>query len=65
MLDGHLMIGGSPSLTMMEKKQLAVFEDRSVAVQVTRVNPTGKRLPEGGEHSTDAPVQLSLAVAAG
>jgi hypothetical protein len=49
----------------MEKKQLAVFEDRSVAVQVTRVNPTGKRLPEGGEHSTDAPVQLSVAVAGG
>jgi hypothetical protein len=59
------MTGGSLSLTVMEKKQLAVFEARSVAVQVTSVNPTGKRLPEGGEHSTDAPVQLSVAVAAG
>jgi len=59
------MTGGSPSLTVMEKKQLAVFVARSVAVQVTRVNPTGNRLPEGGEHSTDAPVQLSVAVAAG
>lgn len=37
----------------------------SVAVQVTVVVPGGKQKPDVGEHVTEPPVQLSLAVEVG
>lgn len=50
MLAGHVITGGSESITMTLKTQAAEFEDESIAVQVTNVVPRGKREPEGGEH---------------
>ena len=49
-LAGHLIVGGSRSTTMTLKTQAAELEDESTAVQVTKVVPTGKRDPAGGEH---------------
>lgn len=62
---GHVMIGPSESITIMLKLQRVVFEAESVPVHVTIVLPIGNRVPEGGAHSTDAPEQLSVTVAAG
>ena len=46
-------------------EQLAELPLSSVAVQVTVVAPTGKLEPEGGEQTTGAPEQLSLATGFG
>lgn len=50
---------------MTLKTQAAELEDESIASQETKVVPTGKRDPAGGEHWTVAPEQLSVTVAAG
>ena len=52
------------SFTVTVKVELAVFPAASVAVQVTRVDPTGKVLPEAGLHTTLTPGQLSIAAGA-
>lgn len=49
-------------VTVTVKLQLAVLPDASVAVQVTVVVPTGKLVPDDGEHSTVAPGQLSFGI---
>lgn len=46
------MIGGSSSTTVTVKEHSAVFPAASIAVQVTVVSPTGKKLPDEGEHDT-------------
>lgn len=43
--------------------QLAVLPEASVAVQVTVVVPTGKKLPDAGEYDSVVPGQLSVTVA--
>jgi hypothetical protein len=53
------------ALTVTVKVQGAILPTASVAVQVTVVVPTGKLEPDGGEHVTVTPGQLSLAVGAG
>jgi len=63
MLAGHTMEGGSESLTVTLKLQLAVLPDASVAVQVTVFVPLAKTLPLVGAQLTVTPEQLSLAVA--
>jgi hypothetical protein len=65
MLGGQVIVGGVESSTVMLKKQPAEFEDASVPVQATNVVPTGKSAPEGGEHATDTPEQLSVTMAGG
>ena len=52
-----------PLNTETVKLQVAVFDEESVAVQVTVVVPTGKQLPEAGLQATVTPGQLSVAVA--
>ena len=42
------MIGDSSSITTMSKVHVEVLPERSVAVEVTVVVPTGKIEPEGG-----------------
>jgi hypothetical protein len=44
---------------MIENIHVAEFDDESVAVQLTMVDPMGNCEPEGGEHATDASGQLS------
>ena len=60
---GQLIIGGSVSLTVTLKEQLAVLPLASVATQFTVVLPLGKVDPLGGAQLTLAPGQLSLAEA--
>jgi hypothetical protein len=43
---GQIMIGGSVSFTRIANVQVEVFPDASVAVAVTVVIPTGKKLPD-------------------
>src|SRR5688572_20451675 len=53
MFDGHWMTGGITSrVTVTVKAQVARLVQSSVAVQLTVVVPTGKRLPDGGEQVT-------------
>jgi hypothetical protein len=59
------MIGPSASRTVTVKKHCAVFTEESVPVQVTRVLPILKVLPEGGEHLMSTDEQLSVPVGAG
>ena len=62
MLLGQVIVQASPTVTV--KVQLPELPDVSVAEQVTVVTPSGKLLPEAGEHVTGrAPSQTSLAVA--
>ena len=64
MLAGQVITGGSLSLTVTVKLQLAVFPATSVAVQLTGVVPFGKLEPEDGEQEAVATEQLSAAVGA-
>ena len=52
-------------VTVTVNEQELVFPTASVAVQVTVVIPTGKKVPEAGEHAAVAPGQLSLTIGAG
>jgi len=62
--EGHITTGASSSITVTVNEQLPVFDDVSVAVQVTVVMPRGKVVPEGGvQVGVIAPSQLSKAVA--
>jgi hypothetical protein len=63
MLPGQVMSGGSVSLTVTVKLQLAVLSDASVAVQITGVVPLAKVEPLGGLQLVLTPGQLSLALA--
>ena len=62
---GHVITGGGLLNTVTAKKQVAVFEEASVAVHDTLVAPGGKLEPDGGEQATLGPGQLSVAVGAG
>jgi hypothetical protein len=57
------MVGGSRSLTVTVKLQLAVLPEASVAVQTTVFVPVGKTLPLVGAQVTVTPGQLSVAAA--
>src|ERR1041384_480143 len=61
MLAGQAMVGGSISLTMTLKVQLAVLPEPSVAVCVTVLVPLAKVEPLGRLQLTVTFVQLSLA----
>jgi hypothetical protein len=64
MFPGHAMLGGTVSLTVTVKLQVAVLPLASAAVQVTGVAPLRKVEPLGGAQVTVTPEQSSLAVAA-
>ena len=57
-------MGGCPSRTVTVKEHVAVLPLASVAVQLTVVVPTGKKLPEFRLQTTVTPEQLSAADAA-
>jgi hypothetical protein len=62
--DGQVTTGASSSLTVTVNIQLPVFDDESVAVQLTVVTPFGKVEPEAGvQTGVSEPSQLSVAVA--
>jgi hypothetical protein len=65
MFAGHVIIGGSVSLTVTVNEHVAVFPDASVAVQVTVVVPSWKVEPEAGTHIAVTPGQLSEMVGGG
>jgi len=50
---------------VIEKEQVAMFPEVSVAVQLTIVVPIGNKEPEGGLHTKVEPGQLSKATGAG
>ena len=52
-------MGGSVSITVTLNVQRFVLPLESVAMQVTGVAPTTKRVPDDGEHTTLAEPQLS------
>lgn len=63
---GQIITGGSVSFTVIVNEHCADSPlQGSVAVQVTIVDPTGKKEPDGGEHATTAPGQLSITVGGG
>jgi hypothetical protein len=64
--DGHVMVGGVTSCTVIEKVHDAVLPLVSRAVNDTLVTPTPNRLPDAGplESMTVWTAQLSVAVAA-
>ena len=64
MLAGQVIVGFCASTTVTVNVQLAVWPAASVAVAVTVVVPTGKKLPDAGLYPILTPGQLSLAVAA-
>ena len=51
MLPGQVILGGCPSETVIVKVQLVELGPL-IAVHVTVVTPTGKRVPDGGVHVT-------------
>jgi hypothetical protein len=60
--DGQVTTGGSSSMTVTVNEQLPMFDDESVAVQVTVVMPFGNAVPDGGEQTgVSEPSQLSVA----
>jgi hypothetical protein len=61
-LAGQVIAGGCASFTVTVNVQVAVLPAASVAVDVTVVVPTGKKLPDAGTLTTVTPGQLSLAV---
>jgi len=63
MLAGQVMAGGSVSLTVTVKEQVAIFPEGSVAVQLTVVVPFGKAEPDAREQVTVTWPELSVAVA--
>ena len=64
MLAGQTMVGDCVSVMVIVNVQVAVLPDASVAVDVTVVVPTGKKLPDAGTETTVVPGQLSVAVGA-
>ena len=62
MFDGQVTVGAWVSLTVTVNAHVPVFDDASVAVQLTAVVPTGKVEPVAGTQLTVAPGQLSEAV---
>ena len=61
--DGQVTIGASSSLTVTVNEQLPMFDDVSVAEQVTVVMPFGKAVPDVGlQTGVSVPSQLSVAV---
>jgi hypothetical protein len=62
MFSGQVTTGAWLSTTVTVKEQVAVLPEGSVAVAVTAVVPTPKKLPEARENETVAE-QLSVAVA--
>ncbi len=62
MFEGQVTVGACASFTVTVNEHEPVFDDASVAVQVTMVTPTGKVDPVAGTHTTVAPGQLSEAV---
>jgi hypothetical protein len=64
MFAGQVIAGGSASLTVTAKEQLALLPDPSVAVQLTVLVPLAKIAPEAGAQLIVAAPQLSVAVAA-
>ena len=62
-LAGQVAVGGSLSVTVTVKLQVAVWLCASVAVQLTVVVPTGNSEPLAGLQTMLEPGQLSLAVA--
>ena len=54
---------GPPTLTRNEQPDL--FPTTSVAIQVTVVTPSGKLVPEAGEHTTITPGVLSVTAGGG
>jgi len=62
-LAGQVIVGTCASTTVTVNVQLAVWPAASVAVAVTVVVPTGKKLPDAGLYPILTPGQLSLAVA--
>ena len=58
------IVGAWASITVTVKVELTVLPPLSVAVQVTRVEPTGNTLPEAGLQTTLTPGQLSIAAGA-
>jgi hypothetical protein len=62
MFAGQVIVGAIASVTVTANVQLAVFDDASVAVQVTVVVPTLNVEPDAGVQTTVAPGQLSDAV---
>ncbi|KOP78207.1 hypothetical protein AN957_03155 [Cytobacillus solani] len=61
----QVITGGSESTIVTVKEHSAVLPALSVAVQITGVMPTLKKVPDAGEHETITPGQLSLAIGAG
>ena len=61
MFDGQVTVGACVSLTVTLKEHDPVFDDASVAVHMTVVEPTAKVEPLAGTHTTVAPGQLSEA----
>ncbi len=59
---GQVTVGFCVSLTVTVNEHEPVLPDASVAVHVTEVVPCGKNEPDGGEHVTVEPGQLSDAV---
>ena len=59
LLGGQVMVGGSPSVTVIMKEQVAVLPAESVAVQLTGVAPFWKVEPLAGVQLLVTP-QLSL-----
>jgi hypothetical protein len=62
---GQVITGGSVSFTVTVKEHVAVLPAASVAVQVTVVFPTGKKVPDAGVQVAVAPGQLSVTVGSG
>jgi len=63
-LAGQVIVGACVSITVIVNVQVAVLPAASVAVDVTVVAPTGKKLPDAGLLATVTPGQLSLTVGA-
>ena len=61
-LAGQVITGACVSLTLTVNWQVLTLPEASVAVTVTVVVPTGKKLPEAGELVIVTPGQLSVAV---
>jgi hypothetical protein len=65
MFAGHVIEGGCVSLTLMVKVHVTVLLAESVAVAVSVVVPTGKKLPDAGETTTVTGRTPPLTVGAG
>ena len=61
-IEGLLSSCRQMSKVVTENMHIAILFDASVAVQTTAVVPSGKQVPDGGEHETVTPGQLSVTV---